>query len=97
MDPQRTTQQPGMTTRLTTSIPSKRSQPTALQVLAGTPMTRDSKASPGSAGANMTSCNASSARHNPLQAVASLKDRPTNWAHYYQLILGFHHLQAEPG
>ena len=39
--------------------------------------------------------------HDELQRriyeVASLRDSPTNWAHYHQLRRGFHHLQAEPG
>ena len=56
-----------------------------------------SKASPGYAGAKMTSCNTASTRPSPLQAVASPRDRPTNLAHYYQLSRGFHHLQAEQG
>ena len=33
----------------------------------------------------------------PKPDAASLRDRPTNWAHYFQLSRGFHHLQAEPG
>ena len=71
MGVQRTIPRPGMKTRPTMSIPSKRLLSTVLPVLAWKRRTQVSKASPGSAGETTTSCSDESTRHSPLRAEAS--------------------------
>ena len=92
--------QQGMKTRLTKSIPSRRSLPMVLQVLALTQRTPVSKASSGSSCETTTSCRAASTRHCPLRAEASTREYRTSWVSYYQLsrlCRGSNPLHAEQG